>query len=442
MLFSNLINNGSRVLKFVKPRYVRNPLCFRRSIAIKDLSKAYLITRTQQSSPESLKIEFSDSLSSDFPYVWLRDSCECQKCLNPKTKQRRFDLSMLDLNITPKFFHVKENGDLEVVWPERDDDHKSRYNPYWLRRYAMGFQIDKYETVHDCLPDVECWTGQGLKENLPQEEYEYLMQSQTNLNSALDNICKYGFLLVKNVPCEPGQVVKVMNRVAKIKRTRWGDSFHITASDTFLDPACMIHAERSLKLHTDMDYLETSPGFQAIHCLELTNKVSEKLLTEEDESSKRTHFADGFHIANCLRNSHPMYFETLVSFPVKFQLLTRGMEYMNYQSILKLNRSRQITEVHYNNRLMAPLEGPSKSLNTFYAAYKEFAENVANPENRYSMTLEPGDLVIINNRRVLHGGRALNPSRITRHLESCFADMDEVLARYRYFLTSEQGKNV
>lgn len=413
--------------RFPSSFYFVRPLTYLRHV-----TKARLITRTYPSSPETLTVEFNDGLSSDFHYAWLRDSCRCKLCVDSKSQQKLFDTINLKLDVNPRLRHVAENGSLKIVWIEDDIDHVSVYDPFWLHRYALGFKKDLYEKIHDILPPTECWSPRKLEENLPELEYDYVMQTKVAAKLSLQNIHKYGILFVRNVPCVPGEVANVMNKITNIKGTRWESSIHITAGNTFRNPSCIAQTEGVANLHTDMDYLEKSPGIQAAHCLE-SNSDSFSV-TDAMNLLDQVYFADGFYVAELLRRNYPVYFNTLTSVPVKFRLFLKDMEYFNYQHILKLNKSRNVTEVHFNNSLMSPLEGPSKSILDFYAAYKIFGENIRNPENLYSCSLKPGDMVIFNNRRVLHGSHSLHSSSVEKRLEGCFADLDEVRARFRSFL--------
>ena len=404
--------------------------------SLRSLNRALLITRTYQSTPETLKVEFNDALSANLHYAWLRDSCRCSKCIHPESQQKLFDTTSLKLDIRPRFCHVTEKGHLKIVWDEGNADHVSMYDPHWLHKYALGFEKDLYEIVHDVLPPAECWTGKMLEQNLPQMEYEDIMESLPALYRSLKNIHKYGILFVRNVPCVPGEVINVMNRIANIKQTRWGSSFHITTDDAFRGPACITEVERVLGIHTDMDYLEKSPGLQATHCLE--SNYDSSFPSDGSKRPDHSYFVDGFYVAEWLKKNHMVYFNTLAAVPVKFRLFTQNMEYFSYQPILRLSRSRNVTEVHYNNRLMAPLEGPSRSVLDFFAAFKAFGEHLREPENLYSFTFKPGDLVILNNRRVLHGRYTFHFSKLQRHLEGCFADLDEAQAQYRSFLMKKR----
>lgn len=49
---------------------------------------------------------------------------------------------------------------------------------------------------------------------------------------------------------------------------------------------------------------------------------------------------------------------------------------------------------------------------------------------QFAFHLAPGDLVAFNNRRVLHGRTAFDQSRVLRHLEGCYVDIDETMAIY------------
>lgn len=400
-------------------------------ISLPDAYKPYSITRTFQKSPVTLSVEFKDSLTADFHYIWLRDNCPCKKCVHSQTKQKILDTLSLDLNIAPRFCSVTNTGKLKLVWPEGHGEHYSNYNPELLHRYAVGFERNLYESVHDCLPPVEYWLGESLNENLVQLEYEEVMESERGIMSSIESIHKTGVLILRNVPCEPGEMIKVMDRITHVKNTRWGTSVRFNTSDSFISDVKLPDTEKNVDFRTEMAYLEKSPGIQAFHCLGINYKDASD---NGDEKASVLYLVDGFALANLFKEQHPIYFETLSSLPVKFRLFAKDMHYFNYQPIFRLNRSRIITEIHFNNRMMAPLEGPSSSIYDFYSAYMTFGEMIRKSGNQYKISLKEGDMVILNNRRVLHGREILDLKQMSKEKELCYADMDEVLARYRCFL--------
>lgn len=52
---------------------------------------------------------------------------------------------------------------------------------------------------------------------------------------------------------------------------------------------------------------------------------------------------------------------------------------------------------------------------------------------------EPGDLVLFDNRRMLHGPDGFDPQSGVRRLERCFLDRDEILSRLRVLAREPQG---
>ncbi|XP_026678689.1 trimethyllysine dioxygenase, mitochondrial isoform X1 [Diaphorina citri] len=56
--------------------------------------------------------------------LWLRDNCRCSECYNEETRQRKFLVTDLNLNVTARYVTLQQDL-ITVLW---DDDHKSTYN--------------------------------------------------------------------------------------------------------------------------------------------------------------------------------------------------------------------------------------------------------------------------------------------------------------------------
>ena len=70
------------------------------------------------------------------------------------------------------------------------------------------------------------------------------------------------------------------------------------------------------------------------------------------------------------------------------------------------------------------MDGLCRALRTFAAVIRDSAL-----ECRYR--LSPGELLIFDNRRVLHGRAAFDPATGGRHLQGCYVDRDQLLSRIR-----------
>ncbi len=51
---------------------------------------------------EMMDVTYEEGNTLPYPYIWLRDNCQCERCCNPKTKARLSYLIDLDLKTKPK----------------------------------------------------------------------------------------------------------------------------------------------------------------------------------------------------------------------------------------------------------------------------------------------------------------------------------------------------
>ncbi|HEY4610381.1 MAG TPA: TauD/TfdA family dioxygenase, partial [Ilumatobacteraceae bacterium] len=92
--------------------------------------------------------------------------------------------------------------------------------------------------------------------------------------------------------------------------------------------------------------------------------------------------------------------------------------------VVELGTSGTVRGVRFNPRSMQQPSMPADDLGPWYHAYLLFARLVADPRFQIRFRLEPGDLFVVDNRRVLHGRTAFEPTSGTRHLQGCYADVD------------------
>jgi gamma-butyrobetaine dioxygenase len=99
--------------------------------------------------------------------------------------------------------------------------------------------------------------------------------------------------------------------------------------------------------------------------------------------------------------------------------------------MIGLDPRGRIRQIRFNGRSLTPVRLPAAQARTFYAAYRAFAELAASPEATATAMLAPGDCVIFDNTRVLHGragftdaAGAHQQSTGRRHLQGCYADLD------------------
>ncbi len=81
--------------------------------------------------------------------------------------------------------------------------------------------------------------------------------------------------------------------------------------------------------------------------------------------------------------------------------------------------------MRYNNRSIATLKLPPSKVTAFYVAYRQYAEILERKELQITVTLEPGELMLFDNTRVMHTRTAFSNAG-TRHLQGAYSDLDSL----------------
>ena len=84
---------------------------------------------------------------------------------------------------------------------------------------------------------------------------------------------------------------------------------------------------------------------------------------------------------------------------------------------------------------MAPIRLDFDDVVPFYKALFKFRTMLESEESQFRFRLQRGDLLLLDNERVLHGriGRSVG----VRHLQGCYADRDGLLSTLRVLEKSE-----
>jgi gamma-butyrobetaine dioxygenase len=67
----------------------------------------------------------------------------------------------------------------------------------------------------------------------------------------------------------------------------------------------------------------------------------------------------------------------------------------------------------------------------YYRAFRKFMAATRDPAERISFKLKPGEMVVFDNRRILHGREAFNPATGHRLLRGFYIDRGEIDSRIR-----------
>ena len=340
-----------------------------------------------------------------FPAVWLRDNCPCPECQHPGSGQKLKDITQIpnDVGVAAS----ADGGELVLV-TFAPDAHRSAFSRTWLAGHALDGYADGDGRTED---DKELWLPAEL--DLPQASWPRYLDRPAERIRALEDVLRRGFVLLHDVPPEPGMVLEVAASFGFVRETNYGRLFEVRVEP---EPGNLAFTSRTILPHTDNPYRDPVPTVQLLHCLR----------TAVEAGGGDTGLVDGFAAAVALRAADAESFDTLARTPVPFGYIDKETELRASLALIQLSPRGRVRGVRFNNRSARPLRLPYAEVTAFYAAYRRWAELLARPERRLNLRLAPGDCLVLDNTRVLHARTAFGTTAGSpgRHLQGCYADLD------------------
>jgi alpha-ketoglutarate-dependent taurine dioxygenase len=115
---------------------------------------------------------------------------------------------------------------------------------------------------------------------------------------------------------------------------------------------------------------------------------------------------DGMAVAERLRAYDADAFTTLSQIPILYRF--EELALVTERTMLEIDTQGQFHAICYDDRSIAPLPLKGPRLKKYYAAYRQLAELLGEPARSVGCRLQPGDLVLFDNTRILHGHAAFS----------------------------------
>ena len=358
-----------------------------------------------------LKIVWDDGEESKFNYLWLRDNCPTAH--DKDSRHRMFNILNVTANINPKNYNISSNGSLEIEWSE--GDHKSSYDPSWLRENCYTLKNKaKYQSPY------KLWDN-SLEKNLKSIEIDHdeIINSEEGLVKWLELLHHKGIAIVKNAPVEKNSAFKVLNRISHTRETFFKTPFEVINIPKPNNSAYTAHALRN---HMDLPWFENPPGYQFLHCLVNSAKGG-------DSSA-----VDAFAVAEYLKKNEKEIFETLVNVPLKFRDKDYTQETIRdfHATAISLTKDGDYNDIRYSIATLDALDCHPDIMDSVYRAHHRFGNLLHDAKFQINFRLKPGDIFSFNNRRLLHGRTEFDPNSGHRHLQGYYMDRDEIIGRLDY----------
>jgi trimethyllysine dioxygenase len=181
-----------------------------------------------------------------------------------------------------------------------------------------------------------------------------------------------------------------------VRETIFGGFWEFTAD---LSKADLAYTNLHLSAHTDGTYCHDAPGLQMLHCLYFDGTGGDSTLV------------DGFKIADVLGATEPQLFATLSTVAIPGQYVGDGAHLMSARPVFRHDHSGALVQVSYNNSDRAPFLLQPDEMTRLYEALRAFDRLANNESMQWRQVLQPGDALLFDNWRVLHGRHAYTGKR-------------------------------
>lgn len=352
-----------------------------------------------------LAVTWADGRVSRFPALWLADNRSEMR--RGEEGQRLVDAIELPEHVEVGAADIRAGG-IEIAF--RGFESPSLFDPAWLRRHAL-----EPASRAERRRSPQLWDA-GLGDHpLPAAEYGQVTRDNGALLAWLRHVDRLGFALLHGVPTTPGAVCEVVSLFGYVRETNYGRLFDVVSVE---EPQNLAFTALALGNHTDNPYRDPVPQLQLLHCLEAAGEGGESVVV------------DGFAAAERLRRDSRGAFELLARTKVPFRYVEPGaVDLRHWAPLIELDTEGALRTIRYNSRSIGPIDLDADQLPAFYAAYRGFGRLLHDPAMTMGFRLRPGDLFIVDNRRVLHGRRGFGGGR--RHLQGAYADADSLTSKLR-----------
>ena len=251
---------------------------------------------------------------------------------------------------------------------------------------------------------------------MPGIDHAAVMAGDSALLDWLRLLRDFGIAVLRGTPRTPLSVLALARLIGPVRTTNFGEHFDVVSMP---DPNSNAYTALGLLCHTDLPNWEQPPDYQLLHCLQNDAQGGDSVLV------------DGFRAAETLRRRDPAAFRLLSEHPIDFRFQDRESDIRYRARTIGLDETGAVEEVRFNFAVMEAVSAPAQRMGALCRALRAFAAIIRDPSIECLYRLSPGELLVFDNRRVLHGRSAFDPSTGTRHLQGCYVDRDQLLSRIR-----------
>jgi len=255
-------------------------------------------------------------------------------------------------------------------------------------------------------------------------DHATLISDENVLLEAYEQVLDYGLCLIENVPPQDGSVVSVAGLFGLVSPSPYADDpAQPQLENIRVDPAVPVNTRKCdfLGPHTDTCWRTSLSGLIYLHCLKSHDKGGKTLLV------------DGFSVLHRFRESSPDAFDLLASTLLPFKAkVSNGDDWRAQGRIISLDADGEICGIRYSAGSIDWDVYPFGKDHPVTKALSELEACLYSEDASLQIQLQPGDMLAVDNHRVLHGRTAFDPTAGERQLQTCSTRRDEFHNLYRH----------
>ncbi len=346
--------------------------------------------------PDKINILFSNNKEDNFLNIWLRDHAKDEDSWDHRSNQRKIFTAKLDPKLHIKKAILKDNGkSVDILW----SDLKKPIN------YTSNFFLENSNKSQKINNNIKIWD----KKDIGEEIYTDFQNTITNdgFKEFLEKLYKFGFVVIQNCKTEMSSVEKIANKIGYVRESIFGGLWSFESNNDMADSA---YTQDELRPHTDSTYSNDAPGLQLLLCCHYEATGGESIMV------------DGFKIAEKIYKENKDLYTLLSEIEVTGQYIGDGVFLEAKRPIFKLNSNKELVQVSFNNYDRAAFRMDDEKTLKFYDAIREFDLIANNREYQWRHILKPGELLIFNNWRILHGRGSFKGDR---KMSGCYINKED-----------------
>ena len=350
-----------------------------------------------------LTVQF-DEQHHELHAVWLRDACTCIDCRNPVTNERLVDSSRIPLDLGIVGASVVEDR----IEAELSDGHRAQCGIDWLVRH-----LTEFDRSNDPAAGRDLWDATSGQ---PIPTFERADLDDPNaICRWLDAITQHGAAIVRGVEPSDAGLREVAALVGEIRATNYGVTWTIEAT---VEPVTAVESERSLRVHTDLPYRVVAPGVQFL------------LAAVTDVDGGASTLVDGYAIAERIRHDDPDAWRLLTDVEFSYPFVRGDVEFHGRAPLFGLHSNGTYFQIRRAPGLVGAPFVDASSAPDLYRALRVWTDLVDHPDFEIQVALQPGELLALDNHRLLHGRTTFELRASGRRLlYGCYLDVEDLRSR-------------